>query len=133
MLIVHLFVTCNNAHVNLCHFFSSSWCQGLAATSACDSSWTFLFTSFQTSSDRFKNWCYNNDLSINLKTTSVMALGTRRNLLNADRHQIFIKNEIIESHKLLRVIIDRTLNWNKQIDAVCLNISRKITLLEMLS
>ena len=39
---VHLFV--NYAHVNLCHFFSSSWCQGLAATSACGSSWTFLFT-----------------------------------------------------------------------------------------
>ena len=32
------------AHVNLCHFFSSSWCRGLAATSACGSSWTFLFT-----------------------------------------------------------------------------------------
>ena len=31
------------AHVNLCHCFSSSWCQGLAATSACGSSWTFLF------------------------------------------------------------------------------------------
>ena len=29
--------------VNLCHFFSSSWCQELAATSACGSSWTFLF------------------------------------------------------------------------------------------
>ena len=36
MLIVHLFVS--YAHVNLCHFFSSSWCQGLAATSACGSS-----------------------------------------------------------------------------------------------
>ena len=32
MLIVHLFVS--YAHVNLCHFLSSSWCQGLAATSA---------------------------------------------------------------------------------------------------
>ena len=38
---MHLFVS--YAHVNLCHFFSSSWCQGLAATSACGSSWTFLF------------------------------------------------------------------------------------------
>ena len=42
VLIVHLFVS--YAHVNLCHFFSSSWCQGLAATSACGSSWTILFT-----------------------------------------------------------------------------------------
>ena len=45
MLIVHLFVS--YAHVNLCHFFSSSWCQGLAATSACGSSWTVLFTFVQ--------------------------------------------------------------------------------------
>ena len=44
MLIVHLFVS--YAHANLCHFFSSSWCQGLAATSACGSSWTFPFTFF---------------------------------------------------------------------------------------
>ena len=42
MLTVHLFVT--YAHVNVCHFFSSSWCRGLAAASACGSSWTFLFT-----------------------------------------------------------------------------------------
>ena len=42
ILIAHLFVS--YAHVNLCHFFSSSWCQALAAISACGSSWTFLFT-----------------------------------------------------------------------------------------
>ena len=42
MLIVYLFV--GYAHVNLCHIFSSSWCRGLAAASACGSSWTFLFT-----------------------------------------------------------------------------------------
>ena len=42
LLIVHLFVS--YAHVNLCHFFSSSWCRGLAAASACGSSWTFLVT-----------------------------------------------------------------------------------------
>ena len=42
MLIVHLFVS--YAHVNLCHFFASSWCRGLAAASACGSSLTFLFT-----------------------------------------------------------------------------------------
>ena len=43
MLIVHLFVGYAQ-HVNLCHFFSSSWCRGLAAASACGSSSTFLFT-----------------------------------------------------------------------------------------
>ena len=45
MLIVHLFVS--YAHVKVCHFFSSSWFRGLAAASACGSSWTFLFTFFQ--------------------------------------------------------------------------------------
>ena len=40
--IVRLFV--GYVHINLCLFFSSSWCQGLAATSTCGSSWTFLFT-----------------------------------------------------------------------------------------
>ena len=32
------------AHIKLCHLFSSSWCQELAAISACGASWTFLFT-----------------------------------------------------------------------------------------
>ena len=46
MLIVHLFVS--YAHVNLSHIFSSSWCRGLAAASACGSSWTILFTFMHT-------------------------------------------------------------------------------------
>ena len=44
MLIVHLFVS--YPRVNLCYFFSSTWCQGLAATSVCGYSWAFLFTFF---------------------------------------------------------------------------------------
>ena len=57
MLIVHLFVS--YAHVDLCHFFTSSWCQELAATSACGSTWTFLFTfllvvDFQNTFAKFK-------------------------------------------------------------------------------
>ena len=44
MLIMHLFVS--YAHFNLCHFFSSSWYQRSAATSACGSSWTFLSLPF---------------------------------------------------------------------------------------
>ena len=39
--IVHLFVS--YAHVNLCHFFSSSWCRELAAAFACGSSWTSIY------------------------------------------------------------------------------------------
>ena len=44
MFIVHLLVS--YAHVNLCNFFSSSLCQGLAATSACGSSGLFCLPFF---------------------------------------------------------------------------------------
>ena len=44
VLLVHLFVS--YAHVNLCPFLSSFWCQGLAATSDCGTLWTFLITFF---------------------------------------------------------------------------------------
>ena len=59
VLIVLLFVS--YAHVNLCHFFSSSWCLGLAAASACGSSWTFLFTflprsKFSKSKKQYISW-----------------------------------------------------------------------------
>ena len=55
MLIVHLFVS--YAHVNLCHFFSSTWYRGLAAASVCGSSWTFLFT-FLLRSLYFAAFCF---------------------------------------------------------------------------
>ena len=51
MLIVHSFVS--YAHVNLCHFLSSSWCRGLAAASACGSSWTFLLNFYNSGKDSF--------------------------------------------------------------------------------
>ena len=72
----------------------------------------------------------------NLKKTLCMLLGTRQKLLQADTIAIMLESEIIEmveSHKLLGVIIDKHLSWEKQIDTVCLNITRKISLLKLLS
>ena len=39
----------------------------------------------------------------------------------------------MEQQKLLGVVIDRSLTWDKQIDAFCITISRRITLLKLLS
>ena len=39
----------------------------------------------------------------------------------------------MEKQKLLGVVIDNKLAWNEQIDTVCLNITRRITLLKLLS
>ena len=61
-----------------------------------------------------------------------MFLGTRQEHLQLDKIDILIDNEIIEmvdSHNHLRVIIDKHLLWDKQIHAICLNITRRITLL----
>ena len=64
-----------------------------------------------------------------------MTAGTWQNLLNADSLQLFIENKIIVNVDIQKPlgVIDETLTWDKQIDVVCLNVSRMITLLNMLS
>ena len=56
--------------------------------------------------------------------------------MRADQITLYIENEMIKNadhQKLLGVIIDKNLSWDKQIDAVCANITRRITLLKLLS
>lgn len=65
-----------------------------------------------------------------------MTIGTRQNLSNTSSINIYVDNENISNvdhQKLLGIIIDKTLSFDKQIDSVCLNITRRITLLKMLS
>ena len=75
-------------------------------------------------------------MHVHIQKTAYMTLATRQNLRREDHIEIYIDSEIIqtvEQHKLLAVVIDRSLSWDKQIDAVCLNITRRITLLKRLS
>ena len=90
----------------------------------------------QTGTNCYLTWCLSTHVFINiLKTfvmTFVMTTGTWQNLLQLDKLTIFIEHELIrevDNHKILGVIIDKTLSWDKQKDAVCLNITRKITLI----
>ena len=72
---------------------------------------------------------------INIGKTSVMTIGYRSKLSHTESIRIFLHDEFVkevDNQKLLGVIIDKTLTWDKQIDAVCLNITR-ITLLKLLS
>ena len=65
-----------------------------------------------------------------------MTVGSRQNVAKLDVMEICIDNEIIkevENQKLLGVIINKTLAWDKEIDAICLNITRRITLMKLLS
>ena len=65
-----------------------------------------------------------------------MIIGCRQNTSRAESIEIYLENEIIkqvDNQKLLGVTIDQTLSWDKQIDIVALNISKRITLLKLLS
>ncbi|MCW4347252.1 MAG: hypothetical protein N0E48_28465 [Candidatus Thiodiazotropha endolucinida] len=93
-------------------------------------------TSLQAASIDFKTYCNQNKMYMHIGKTCLMVIGTRQNLSVAEAINIYIDNEVIkdvDNQKLLGVIIDKTLSWDKQIDTVSLNISRKISLLKLLS
>ena len=90
----------------------------------------------QNSSTDFKSWCILHKMFVNLTKTSSMSIGSRQNLSKSDDLFIIIDDDDIsnvDNQKLLGIIIDKTLSWDKQIDSVCLNITRRITLLKLLS
>jgi len=79
------------------------------------------------------NWCINNRMAINTKKTKAMLITTaqrRKGLtsepsitLNGD------KLEHVTHERLLGVVVDQDLLWKEQVDAVCLKLSRNISLL----
>ena len=92
-------------------------------------------TKLQVSATNFKSWCLQHKIIVHLAETSLTNIGMRQNRLNIDNINIIIDNENmsgVENRKLLGIIIDKTLSWDKQIDSVCLNISRRITFLKIL-
>ena len=96
---------------------------------------TVVQVKLQNSSTDFKSWCILHKMFVNLTKTSSMSIGSRQNLSNSDDLFIVIDDDDIsnvDNQKLLGIIIDKTLSWDKQIDSVCLNITRRITLLKLL-
>ena len=72
----------------------------------------------------------------NILKTVYMMIGSRQNLVRTEQIVLYIENQVIQNadqQKLLGVITDKNLSWDKQIDVVCLNITRRITLLKLLS
>ena len=92
--------------------------------------------SLQQGANGFKRWCTSNNMLINAHKTTLMTLGARQNLSRIETVHVYLDEDIIKEvnhQKLLGIIIDRNLTWDKQIDAVCLNVTRRITLLKLLS
>ena len=72
---------------------------------------------------------------IHIGKTSLMTAGSRQNIGHINM-EVFIDGELIkevENQKLLGIIIDKTLSWDKQTDVVCLNVTRRITQMKLLS
>ena len=65
-----------------------------------------------------------------------MTIGSRYSILNNHKLELTLDNNEIQTadtFKMLGIQVDQMLTWDKQIDSVCLNITRKITLMKMLS
>ena len=90
----------------------------------------------QVSVNDFKTWCVNNKMHINVNKTFSMTIGSRYSILNNHKLELTLDNNEIQTadtFKMLGIQLDQMLTWDKQIDSVCLNITRKITLMKMLS
>ena len=88
----------------------------------------------QNGTDGFSSWCLSNNMFVHFQKTSAMWVGVWQTLQGLDSLDIYLANKKSTasriSKKLLRIVIDRSFNWYDQINTVCLNISRKITLLK---
>ena len=77
---------------------------------------------------KFRKWCIDYKMSINILKTFLKLLETRYNISHNEIIHIYLDNQMIENvhtQKLLGIYIDNTLNWDLQVDFVCLNVSRK--------
>ena len=78
----------------------------------------------QMGTNGFFDWCISNNMYVHLQKTSLMWFGTWQNLQHLDSLEIYLDDELIrqvDSQKLLGITLDSTLNWDEQINVVCLN------------
>ena len=71
-----------------------------------------------------------------LRKTSVMLTGARQTLSHTDPKAKYLDNELlklVENQKLHSITIDNTLSWATQVDNVCQNVTKQITLMKLLS
>jgi hypothetical protein len=83
-----------------------------------------------------KKWCKNNDMALNAKKTKTMLMGSCRKLsLLHYELQLYFDDEClhnVDTHKLLGVHLDKSLNWTSQVEKICSVFSSRIALLNRL-
>ena len=86
-----------------------------------------------------KQNCHSNEttklvLQISKNGVYEMTAGTRQILNRNDALEINMDGEMlraVDNQKLLGIVIDKHLTFDNQIDSVCLNITRRITILKL--
>ena len=83
-----------------------------------------------------RKWCKNNDMALNAKKTKTMLMGSCRKLsLLHYELQLYFDDEClhnVDTHKLLGVHLDKSLNWTSQVEKICSVFSSRIALLNRL-
>ena len=89
----------------------------------------------QTGADKALQWLHNNRLFINSNKSSCLLLGSgqRLNNLSLNVSISVVGLNMCTETKLLGIIIDNSLSWEKQIEYVCSKVSPKIGILYRLS
>ena len=103
---------------------------------AADKRKEFVENKLQNSANAFNGWCLDNNMVVHYDKVYSMLLGTRHMISTQENLKLMINNIEIKSvnaQNHLGITIDSTMSWDQQISVVCLNVSRKITLMKLLS
>ena len=90
----------------------------------------------QTSVGDFYTCCIDNNMGLHYGKTHAFVVGSKHMTSANESISITINELSIESvnaQKHLGITIDKNLTWEQQIDLMCQNVSRKLTLMKLLS
>ena len=90
----------------------------------------------QISAGDFNAWCIDNNMGVQYDKTHLFVVGSKHMTSANESISITINEHSIEpvnTHKHLGIKMDKYLTWEKQIDLVCQNVSRKLQHMKLLS
>ena len=90
----------------------------------------------QNSADDFNTWCIDNNMGVHYGKTHAFVVDSKHMTSANEGISVTINEPSIEpvsAQKHLGITIDKNLTWEQQIDLVCRNVSRKLTLMKLLS
>ena len=90
----------------------------------------------QNSADDFNTWCIDYNMGVHYGKTHAFVEGSKHMTSANEGISVTINEhstESVSAQKHLGITIDTNLTWKQQIDLVCRNVSRKLTLMKLLS